>query len=295
MAEVELDDVQQELAARPRSERRHRRRRRRRDAGAGRPVGLRQVHAAAHDRRAGDDHRGRDPDRRARGERVEPAERDIAMVFQNYALYPHMSVYENMAFGLQQPPHAAGRDRPARRARPRACSSSSALLERRPRAALGRPAPARRDGPRDRARARRRSCSTSRCPTSTPSCACRCGSRSRSCSGGSATTIDLRHPRPGRGDDAGRPDRGAERRRRSSRSARRWSSTSGRPAVRRRLHRLAADELRPRAGSRRAAARSRSGPPACRSRPRGRRMRAARSRSASDRSSSGRTRPGGRR
>src|SRR5262249_3152773 len=28
-------------------------------------------------------------------------ERDIAMVFQNYALYPHMSVYENMAFGLK--------------------------------------------------------------------------------------------------------------------------------------------------------------------------------------------------
>ncbi|MEG1002120.1 MAG: sn-glycerol-3-phosphate ABC transporter ATP-binding protein UgpC [Clostridium sp.] len=32
---------------------------------------------------------------------VEPKERDIAMVFQNYALYPHMSVYDNMAFGLK--------------------------------------------------------------------------------------------------------------------------------------------------------------------------------------------------
>ena len=32
---------------------------------------------------------------------VEPADRDIAMVFQNYALYPHMSVYDNMAFGLK--------------------------------------------------------------------------------------------------------------------------------------------------------------------------------------------------
>src|SRR5262247_144039 len=32
---------------------------------------------------------------------IEPAERDIAMVFQNYALYPHMSVYENMAYGLK--------------------------------------------------------------------------------------------------------------------------------------------------------------------------------------------------
>ena len=32
---------------------------------------------------------------------ISPKERDIAMVFQNYALYPHMSVYDNMAFGLK--------------------------------------------------------------------------------------------------------------------------------------------------------------------------------------------------
>ncbi len=32
---------------------------------------------------------------------LEPAQRDIAMVFQNYALYPHMSVYNNMAYGLK--------------------------------------------------------------------------------------------------------------------------------------------------------------------------------------------------
>ncbi len=32
---------------------------------------------------------------------IEPKDRDIAMVFQSYALYPHMSVYENMAFGLR--------------------------------------------------------------------------------------------------------------------------------------------------------------------------------------------------
>lgn len=32
---------------------------------------------------------------------LEPSERDIAMVFQNYALYPHMSVYDNMAYGLK--------------------------------------------------------------------------------------------------------------------------------------------------------------------------------------------------
>jgi sn-glycerol 3-phosphate transport system ATP-binding protein len=33
--------------------------------------------------------------------RLEPAERNIAMVFQNYALYPHMSVYDNMSYGLR--------------------------------------------------------------------------------------------------------------------------------------------------------------------------------------------------
>lgn len=37
----------------------------------------------------------------ARVNDVPPKDRDIAMVFQNYALYPHMSVYDNMAFGLE--------------------------------------------------------------------------------------------------------------------------------------------------------------------------------------------------
>jgi sn-glycerol 3-phosphate transport system ATP-binding protein len=32
---------------------------------------------------------------------VDPSERDIAMVFQNYALYPHMNVYNNLAYGLK--------------------------------------------------------------------------------------------------------------------------------------------------------------------------------------------------
>ena len=32
---------------------------------------------------------------------VPPKDRDMAMVFQNYALYPHMSVFENMSFGLR--------------------------------------------------------------------------------------------------------------------------------------------------------------------------------------------------
>jgi ABC-type sugar transport system ATPase subunit len=40
--------------------------------------------------------------------RVAPKERDIAMVFQNYALYPHMSVYDNMAFSLKLAARPAG-------------------------------------------------------------------------------------------------------------------------------------------------------------------------------------------
>ncbi|MCB1328214.1 MAG: ATP-binding cassette domain-containing protein, partial [Maritimibacter sp.] len=37
----------------------------------------------------------------ARVNEKEPMDRDIAMVFQNYALYPHMSVFDNMAYGLK--------------------------------------------------------------------------------------------------------------------------------------------------------------------------------------------------
>ena len=125
------------------------------------------------------------------GERVvneiEPAERDIAMVFQNYALYPHMSVYDNMAYGLRNRgmPKAEIETRVREAAR---ILEIEPLLDRKPRAALRRPAPARRHGPRHRAPARRCSCSTSRCRTSTPSCASRCGSRSASCSARLGTT-----------------------------------------------------------------------------------------------------------
>src|SRR5436190_18765671 len=38
-------------------------------------------------------------DKRVNG--IAPQDRDVAMVFRNYALYPHMSVYDNLAFGLK--------------------------------------------------------------------------------------------------------------------------------------------------------------------------------------------------
>ncbi len=46
---------------------------------------------------------------------VQPKDRDIAMVFQNYALYPHMSVADNMGFALKIAGTPQGRDPPARR------------------------------------------------------------------------------------------------------------------------------------------------------------------------------------
>jgi sn-glycerol 3-phosphate transport system ATP-binding protein len=67
---------------------------------------------------------------------LEPAERDIAMVFQNYALYPHMSVFENMAYGLkiQKLPRAQIEERVAKAA---AILELKELLQRKPRQLSG--------------------------------------------------------------------------------------------------------------------------------------------------------------
>jgi sn-glycerol 3-phosphate transport system ATP-binding protein len=74
------------------------------------------------------------------GERIvndlEPSRRDIAMVFQNYALYPHMSVYDNMAYGLK----IAGLSKAAIRERVEQVAQwleLQALLERKPRQLSG--------------------------------------------------------------------------------------------------------------------------------------------------------------
>ena len=56
---------------------------------------------------------------------VPSRDRDIAMVFQSYALYPHLSVYENIAFGLRLQEAAEGRDRRARPDGPRSSSGST--------------------------------------------------------------------------------------------------------------------------------------------------------------------------
>jgi sn-glycerol 3-phosphate transport system ATP-binding protein len=67
---------------------------------------------------------------------LEPAERDIAMVFQNYALYPHMTVYDNMAYGLRNA--RVPKDEIERRVRKAAgILELDGLLERRPRQLSG--------------------------------------------------------------------------------------------------------------------------------------------------------------
>src|ERR1700732_3196246 len=78
---------------------------------------------------------------------VQPKERDIAMVFQNYALYPHMTVADNMGFslklrGAKQDEIKKGVSRAARN--PGADAAARSLSA----PALRRPAPARRHGPR---------------------------------------------------------------------------------------------------------------------------------------------------
>ena len=110
---------------------------------------------------------------------VEPAERDIAMVFQNYALYPHMSVFDNMAYGLKiaKVPMAEIKAR---------VDKAAGILELGPSSRASRASSRAASASAWRWAApscasRRCSCSTSRCPTSTPSCARRRGWRSRSC------------------------------------------------------------------------------------------------------------------
>ena len=113
------------------------------------------------------------------GERVvnnlPPKGRDIAMIFQNYALYPHMSAYKNMAFGLKM--RRLDRREIDRRvndaARVSASRKYSARSRERSRAVSGSEW---RWGERSCA-SRRRSSWTSRSRTSTPSCASRCEPR----------------------------------------------------------------------------------------------------------------------
>ena len=83
---------------------------------------------------------------------VPPKDRDIAMVFQNYALYPHMSVYDNMAFGLKlRKMDKAEIDRRVQEAG--RVLEITEYLDRKPKSPLRRPAAAGGDGSCHRPRA----------------------------------------------------------------------------------------------------------------------------------------------
>ncbi len=169
-----------------------------------------------------------------------PKERDIAMVFQNYALYPHLSVAENIAFGLRLRKEPKDDDRRARRlggedARPDAVPRAAAE------GALRRPAAAGGDGPGDRPPAAGvpdgRAALEPRREAARPD-----ARRHREAPARPRHDDDLRHPRPGRGDDDGRPRRGDEPGRAAAgRHAAAALRPPGQP-LRRRLHRHAADE-----------------------------------------------------
>ena len=157
---------------------------------------------------------------------VPPKDRDMAMVFQNYALYPHMTVYQNMSFGLRLKHYPEGRDREARAGGgPHPRHHGAARSQAAP--ALRRPAPARRDGPRDRAQSE--GVPVRRAAVQPRRQAARADAhRDQARAPEGAHHHGLRHARPGRGDDARRPRRGDERAARSSRSARRTTSITRR-------------------------------------------------------------------
>ena len=173
------------------------------------------------------------------------------MVFQNYALYPQMNVFENIGFGLQDAQDAEGRDRAS------GCVDIAEMLEpggaARPQAGatLRRAAAARRDGARDRAPATAlphgRAALEPRREAARPH-----ARRDRAAPARARRDDALRDARPGRGDDDGRADRGDATRRAA---AVRVTAGALRPpdqSVRRELPRQSVDE--PAQGARSSAA-----------------------------------------
>ena len=114
---------------------------------------------------------------------MEPKSRDVAMVFQNYALYPHMKVFDNMAFSLKLA-KVAGSVIQEKVAYAAQILNLTPYLDRYPRQLSGSDSALRWGVPS--CETPRSSCSTSRCPISMRSSGCRCAPRSRRCINGSA-------------------------------------------------------------------------------------------------------------
>ena len=136
---------------------------------------------------------------------IDPVKRNVAMVFQNYALYPHMTVYNNIAFPLQIAKRNKSDDRGSRPpggGDPRARGPAATLAG----AVVGRAAAARRARAGDRARAagvsHGRAALQPRCAASTAD-----SPGIDPAPPAARHHDDVRDPRPGRGDDDGAPDR----------------------------------------------------------------------------------------
>ena len=135
-------------------------------------------------------------------------DRDIAMVFQSYALYPHMTVFDNMAFGLRM--HGATKEsiRPAR-VRCGRGAGHRRTAQAPARTALRRPATARCSRARHRARASglplRRAPLKPRRQAARPD-----PHRDQQAAPAPGHNLHLRHPRPGGGHDHGHAHRCAQ-------------------------------------------------------------------------------------
>jgi hypothetical protein len=155
-----------------------------------RPLGLRQDHGAAHDCGAGVAHLGPDPHGRQGRDHAGAGERNVSMMFQSYALFPHMNVVENVMYGL--------RCRVAKdEARARGSGGAGTWAWSATTTACPASSPAASSSAwRWRARwcwSRRCCCSTSRCPTSTRACAARCARKSAPAAAPALTVAYVTH------------------------------------------------------------------------------------------------------
>jgi len=156
---------------------------------------------------------------------VPPKDRDIAMVFQSYALYPHMSVYDNMAFGLKlrKTPKA---DIERRVKEAASILDIEHLLDRKPKQLSG--------GQRQRVAVGRQSCASrpsfSRRAAFQPGrqAACPDARPAHPAAPAPRHDLHLRDARPGRGHDDGEPHCGHERTACCSRLIRRSTSMTTR-------------------------------------------------------------------
>src|SRR3954451_14226374 len=175
---------------------------------------------------------------------VAPKDRDIAMVFQSYALYPHMSVEANMGFALKLAKEDSGAIR-TRVGRAATRLGIGELLERRPKALSG--------GQRQRGAVGGGGGRGARAPPAGfPEGGAVVEPRREAAGGdaglhrppapGARDDNALRHPRPNRGHDHGRPRRGHARRPAGAVRHARAALSAPRQRVRRGVHRLTRHE-----------------------------------------------------